>query len=73
MEASRLGELVERARTDKEFRANAVRDLEGTLTANGYELSEDELEAVRLFHARAVELSDEELEEELVGDVMGHG
>ena len=68
-----LADLVERARTDKDFRTSAVRDLEGTLAANGFSLSDDEMEAVRLFHAQAVELTDEELERELVGDVMGHG
>ena len=73
MSAKTLAELVERARTDKEFRTSAVRDLEGTLAANGYSLSDDEMEAVRLFHAQAADLTDEELEQELVGDVMGHG
>jgi len=73
MDTSNLAELVERARTDDDFRRAAVEDLEGTLAANGYDLSEEEMAAVRLFHAQALELTDEELEQELVGDVMGHG
>jgi hypothetical protein len=72
MNASILAELVERARTDADFRTSAVTDLEGTLAANGYELSEEEMAAVRTFHAEAAKLSDQQLQEQLAGDVEGH-
>jgi hypothetical protein len=67
-----IQELLDRAASDSEFRKQAVQDLEGTLSANGYELTEDELNAAREFQSRVKDLTDEQLENEL-GDVRPHG
>jgi hypothetical protein len=64
--------LVQKARVDREFRSKAVAELEQTLDAYGFELTDDELAAVREFHEHAAALSDAELEEQLAGDVSGH-
>ena len=68
-----MTELVQKAKTDPEFRAGAVHDLEGTLQAYGFELTADELDLAREFRRNASTLSDAELEEQLSGDVAGHG
>ena len=67
-----LQEMLDRATNDVEFRHQAISDLEGTLKANGYELTEDELAAAREFHAQVKDLTDEQFEAEL-GDVRPHG
>jgi hypothetical protein len=67
-----MQELLDKAANDSEFRKQAVQDLEGTLSANGYELTEDELIAAREFQSRAKDLTDEQLESE-IGDVRPHG
>jgi hypothetical protein len=64
--------LVEKARTDSEFRSKAVADLDGTLAEYGFELSEEELAAARDLHAQAAGMTDAELEERLSSDVIGH-
>lgn len=75
MSQTTLAELIERARTDRDFRDRAKTDLDGTLAAEGLTLSDDELEAARQMQAQAQGMSDEELDELLVGsaDVTGHG
>jgi hypothetical protein len=58
-----LADLVDRAMTDSEFRRSAITDLEGTLAASGYNLQQDELEAVREFHDQVAGKSEAEVEE----------
>jgi hypothetical protein len=60
-----LTSLVERALTDAEFRQGARADLEPTLARYGYELSGEELDAVRLMQAQTADLSDEQLTDQL--------
>lgn len=75
-----LTSLAERASTDEAFRRAAIADLEPTLSRYGYDLSGEELDSVRLLHAQAAALSDEELTERLramardgvAGDVVAH-
>ncbi len=58
--------LVYRARTDPEFRRNARNALDRLLIdVYRYDLTEEELAACREFHARTVDLTDEELDKEL--------
>jgi hypothetical protein len=76
-----LTSLVERALTDQEFRQAARSDLEPILAQHGYELTDEELDAVRLMQAQTADLSDEQLTEQLqamsrdgvAGDVVAHG
>ena len=72
MAEATLSDLIERARTDRDFRDRTVADLEGTLKAEGYELSEDELAAAREMHRQAQRMSDEELDAALTDEVVGH-
>ena len=60
-------DLVSRAMDDAEFRRRAQDDLDGTLSAYGYELTEDELAAAREFQSSVAGMSDEELTRELTG------
>ena len=60
-------DLVSRAMDDPEFRRRAREDLDGTLPAYGYDLTEEEMTAVREFQESVAGLSDEELEAELAG------
>jgi len=62
-----LMDLVDLARTDPEFKRKARADLEGTLNEYGYELTGDELAAVKEFHRRTRGMSDEELNRTLAG------
>ena len=62
-----LMNLVNLARTDPEFKRKARGDLEGALTGYGYELTGDELAAVKEFHRRTCGMSDEELDRALAG------
>ena len=67
-----LADLIERARTDHDFRQRALTDLDGTLKSENYDLSEDELAAAREMHRQAQGMSDTELDEALAADVIGH-
>jgi hypothetical protein len=75
-----LTSLVERALADDEFRQAARADLEPTLARYGYDLTGEELDAVRLMQAQTADLSDEQLTEQLeamardgvAGDVVAH-
>lgn len=58
-------ELVRRATEDSEFRQQAMTDLEGTLKREGYDLAEDELDAVRELQNELSILSEEGLNERL--------
>ena len=62
-----LMQLVDRAMNDQEFRQSAQRDPEGTLRAHGYELNDEELAAVKEFHAEVAEHGDEELRQAIAG------
>lgn len=68
-----LMDLVDRAMNDPEFRDRAREDLEGTLKAYGYELTPEELAAVKEFHAQAAGKSDEEINQALVGGARNAG
>ena len=68
-----LSELVERARTDSLFRQRARTALRPTLKEYGYDLSEDELRAAESFQNQVKDMSDEELERFLSGEVTAHG
>jgi predicted phosphoribosyltransferase len=60
-----LMNLVDRALTDPQFRARAQEDLEGTLRDEGFDLTDEELAAVKEFHQEFAGLSDEEVERRL--------
>jgi hypothetical protein len=76
-----LTSLVDRALTDEQFRQAARADLEPTLAQHGYNLTDEELDAVRLMQAQTADLSDEQVTEQLAamakdgvsGDVVAHG
>jgi hypothetical protein len=58
--------LVNRARTDPEFRRNARHALDRLLVdVYRYDLTEEELAACREFHARTVRLTEDQLDQEL--------
>ena len=54
-------ELVDLARTNPDFKRRARADLEGALSEYGYELTEEELAAVKEFNGRSRGMSDVEL------------
>jgi hypothetical protein len=56
-------DLIDRAMRDPEFREQARQDPDGTLRAHGFELTDDELQAVKEFQQQTAGLSDEELNE----------
>jgi hypothetical protein len=60
-----LTSLVERALADEDFRRSARDNLEPTLREHGYDLTNDELDALRLMQAQTADWSDEQLTEQL--------
>ena len=60
-----LTSLVERALADDDFRRAARDNLEPTLREHGYDLTNDELDALRLMQAQTADWSDEQLTEQL--------
>ena len=62
-----LMDLVDRAMNDPEFRERARASPPGPLAAYGYDLTPEELAAVREFHAQAAGKSDEEVDQMLGG------
>jgi hypothetical protein len=56
-----LMDLVDLARTNPDFKRRARVDLEGALNEYGYELTGEELAAVKQFHRRTRWMSDAEL------------
>ena len=56
-----IAALAERVMTDESFRQGAREDLEGTLRGAGFELEDDEMEAVRGLHAEYLGASDDDL------------
>ena len=56
-----LMDLVDLARTNPDFKRGARVDLEGALNEYGFELTGDELAAVKEFHRRTLWMSDAEL------------
>jgi hypothetical protein len=67
-----LVDLVDRARTDPEFKRKARMDLDGTLSEYGYELTREELAAAKEFHRRTQGMSDAELNQALAGPAHDH-
>jgi hypothetical protein len=63
-----LMQLVDKAISDPEFRANARKNVEGVLRAYGYDLTPDELGAVKAFQAETAGLSDGDLDSVLAGN-----
>ena len=60
-----LMSLVDRAISDPAFRARAQEDLDGAVAESGLELTSEEMDAVRDFHAQAQGMGDDELTEAL--------
>jgi hypothetical protein len=58
--------LVDKAIEDPEFRAAARQDPEGAVKAAGFELQDDELEAVKEAQRQTAGMSDDELDQALV-------
>jgi hypothetical protein len=54
-------DLIDRAMRDPEFREQARQDPDGTLRTHGFDLTADELQAVKEFQQQTAGLSDEEL------------
>ena len=67
-----LMDLVDRVRTDPEFKRRARADLEGTLSEYGYELTSEELAAAKEFHQRTQGMSDAQLSQALAGPAHDH-
>lgn len=67
-----LVDLVDRARTDPEFKRKARMDLDGTLSEYGYELTREELAAAKEFHRRTQGMSDAELNRALARPAHDH-
>jgi hypothetical protein len=68
-----LMELVDRALTDEQFR-NAVRDdPDSALSAHGFELQPDELEAVKDLQRQTAGMSDDELREAITAGPRRQG
>lgn len=67
-----LTELVDKIVTDRGFRESALKDLDGALAKYGYSkrLTEEELAAVREFHAQCSGLSLVEVDQKLAGAVQ---
>lgn len=65
-------DLLERLRVDPDFRERAKGDLDALLAAEGYELSDEDLKAVREMHRRASGMTDEEIDAILMDEVSGH-
>jgi hypothetical protein len=55
-------DLVDLARTNPDFKRRARVDLEGTLSEYGYELTGEELAAVKEYHRSTLGMSDAEVE-----------
>jgi hypothetical protein len=62
-----LMQLVDKATSDPGFRAKALADLDGALSEAGFDLTDEELAAVREFQARTQGKSDAEIDEALAG------
>jgi hypothetical protein len=65
-----LMKLVDHAMNDADFRQSAQRDPEGTLRAHGYELTDEELAAVKEFQAEIAEHGDEDLQRAITEGAM---
>ena len=65
MANDQLSRLVERAMNDPDFVRRAQTDLDGTLAAEGIQLSSDELAAAREFHGQIAGLSQNEIQSRL--------
>ena len=65
-----LMRVVDHAMNDADFRSSAQRDPEATLRAHGYDLTDEELAAVKEFHAEVAEHSDEELRQAISGNAQ---
>jgi hypothetical protein len=57
-----LIQLTDKVMQDAEFRGRLRNDLEGSLAAEGFQLNDEELSAVRAFHGETAGLSDAELQ-----------
>lgn len=68
-----LMEIVDKARTDDQFRSKAILDPDGTLEEYGYEPGPEELEAIRAFHSEHAGKSPDELAELLDKAAMRQG
>jgi hypothetical protein len=65
-----LMRLVDRAMSDEDFRRRTQEDPEGTLRAERFELSGEELSAVKEFQQQVAGLSDEKLQQ-AIADAPG--
>ncbi len=66
-----LMELVDRAMNDQEFRRKAQEDPEGTLKEYGYELTGEEMAAVKEFHSQTKGMTNEQIDRALAGNAGG--
>lgn len=57
--------IIKRTTEDEEFRQRLVSDLEGTLKAEGYKLTSEEMDAAREFHGQYAGMDDKALQGEL--------
>ncbi len=68
-----LMQLVDRAMSDEDFRNRARQDPEGTLRAEGFDLDDEEMAAVKQFQAETSGLSDDELNQAIAGGARRQG
>ncbi len=66
-----LIELVDKAMNDHEFRRKAQEDPERTLNEYGYELTGEEMAAVKEFHSQTKGMTDEHIDRALAGNAGG--
>ena len=68
MSDAALMSLVDRAVSDLDFRARAQEDLDSALAETGLELTDEEMQAVRDFHAQVQGMDDDQLGELLAAN-----
>lgn len=73
MATDQLAMLVHRALNDPSFLERARADLDGTLAAEGFTLSREELDAVRAFQAEAAGASPAEVQRRLTDTTRRQG
>ncbi len=66
-----LMELVDKAMNDGEFRRKAQENPEGTLSEYGYELTTEEMAAVKEFHSQTQGMTNEQIDRALAGNAGG--
>jgi len=70
---SDFNEVVKRVTTDRSFRADLLKDIQGTLNAHNYKVSGAELSELRSLDNAKLDQLDESILEQAVGGAMTSG